>query len=289
LQAIQAHDWTAASNGLNSIAELRADDLDLPTWRQQVEVGLEIDRRVAELRIEIPELIDAADWEQAGARVEELLSLAPGSADALGWAASIDAFMAEEARAAANRRMLIYGGMGLAAILLAATGTWLIRASKAAPPAAVATGSPATKSVTSSTADRPLVAAPEGIDDYKTVKVYKTTKVMPATLTVLDGEAETDVIHLYDHTGTGEVELGRESPEANSGIRIKDKTNTVSRRQATIQYLSSSKTFWLTNLAGLTSNPTVLNGRELGENESAELSDGDTVIFGALKARFRTK
>jgi hypothetical protein len=127
------------------------------------------------------------------------------------------------------------------------------------------------------------------VDDLKTVKVYKTTKVLPGTLIVMDGGRETDVIYLSDQSGRGEVEIGRDSPDASGGIRIKDRTNTVSRRQARLVYSPATQEFRVINLAPELSNPTTLNGKSLRPDETALLADGDLVGMGSLEVKFRKK
>ena len=127
------------------------------------------------------------------------------------------------------------------------------------------------------------------VEDYKTVKAFKTTKVLPGLLVVLDGTKETDTIHLSDQSGHGEIEIGRDSPDATGGIRIKDKTNTLSRRQAKILYTPASREFKLHNLVGDGGNPTAINGRLMHENEAIVLNDGDRLTMGSVDLLFRHK
>lgn len=136
---------------------------------------------------------------------------------------------------------------------------------------------------------QPTLAANPSFDDFKTVKVYKTSKVLPGQLVVLEGDRETDILYLSDQSGRGEIEIGRDSPDITGGIRIKDPSNTVSRRQARILYLPDRQQFQLMNLAGDSSNPTAVNGKVLRENEAVPLSDGDKIVMGSLTARFRAK
>jgi hypothetical protein len=130
---------------------------------------------------------------------------------------------------------------------------------------------------------------PAAIDDFKTVKVYKTTKVLPGTLVVLEGGRETDIIYLSDQSGRGEVEIGRDSPDASGGIRIKDRTNTVSRRQARLVYSANTGVFRVVNLATEQSNPTTVNGKAVAANESVALSDEDTLGMGSMELKFRKR
>jgi hypothetical protein len=136
--------------------------------------------------------------------------------------------------------------------------------------------------------EMPLKAGSLQLQDYATVKVYPTTKVLPGKLIVLENKKETDVIHLSDQSGNGEVEIGRDSPDVTGGIRVKDKTNTVSRKQAKLQYSPAAQEFRLTNLAGDSSNPTVVNENPLGPNQVVVLRDNDIVKMGNLELKFRS-
>jgi len=127
------------------------------------------------------------------------------------------------------------------------------------------------------------------VDDFKTVKVYKTTKVLPGTLVVMEGGKETDIIYLSDQSGRGEIEIGRDSPDVAGGIRVKDRTNTVSRRQARLVYSADTRDFRVVNLATEQSNPTTVNGKPLAANESVLLSEGDLVGMGSLEVKFRKR
>jgi hypothetical protein len=176
----------------------------------------------------------------------------------------------------ANYTLLI--AIGAAVVVLIVIAVLLMRRQK---PTGVPTAS----------ADGAAVSLPASaaIDDFKTVKVYKTTKVLPGTLVVMEGGKETDIIYLSDQSGRGEIEIGRDSPDAAGGIRIKDRTNTVSRRQARLVYSADTRDFRVVNLATEHSNPTTVNGKPLAENEGVLLSDGDTVGMGSLEVKFRKR
>ena len=131
--------------------------------------------------------------------------------------------------------------------------------------------------------------AQEGVDEYRTVRVYKTSKVLPGTFVVMENGHETDTVFLSDQSGKGEIEVGRDSPDVRGGIRIKDSTNTLSRHQARIVYTAETREFLLTNLAGTESNPTIVNGQELQENQSVVLQSGDMVTMGSVQLRFNKK
>jgi hypothetical protein len=167
------------------------------------------------------------------------------------------------------RNLLI--GIGAAVVVLIVIAALLMRRQKSADDAA---------------APLPPSAA---VDDFKTVKVYKTTKVLPGTLVVMEGGKETDIIYLSDQSGRGEIEIGRDSPDVAGGIRVKDRTNTVSRRQARLVYSADTRDFRVVNLATEQSNPTTVNGKPLAANESVLLSEGDLVGMGSLEVKFRKR
>ena len=98
---------------------------------------------------------------------------------------------------------------------------------------------------------------------------------------------ETDTIYLSDQSGRDAIEIGRDSPDIAGGIRIKDKTNTVSRRQARLLYSTSDKQFKLVNLAPETSNPTMINGRQMSGDETVVLNDNDVLRMGNVELKFR--
>lgn len=138
-----------------------------------------------------------------------------------------------------NRNLLAAGGG--AAVLLALGGFLFVRrrgrVQESLPPFSAEGYAPAFTPPPAA----PEPAAPPSVDDFKTVRVYKTTKVLPGKLTVLEEGKEADVIHLSDQSGKGEIEIGRDSPDSQGGIRIKDRTNTLSRRQAKIVFLSDRR------------------------------------------------
>lgn len=189
----------------------------------------------------------------------------------------------------AGGRLPILLGLGTVTLALIGVATYLLTRRQ---PAKALSFEPTVASDGTSSYHEPVSAVVHSavsVDDYKTVKVYKTTKVLPATLVVIEGKQETDVIHLTDQSGRGEVEIGRDSPDATDGIRIKDRTNTLSRRQARLIYDGATREFSLVNLAADTSNPSVLNGRQMTEDERATLKDGDTLIMGNVELKFRQR
>jgi hypothetical protein len=195
-----------------------------------------------------------------------------------------------EAEATRQRLVIALVAVGGLALLVGAVLLFRRKSVETTTPAGNVPGmpplSPAAPSAPLSTAP-PAPAAGTTVQDFKTVKVFKTTKVWPGRLVVLENKQETDVIPLSDQSGRGEVEIGRDSPDATVGIRIKDKTNTLSRKQARIEYTPDRREFRLVNLAGEGSNPTAFNGRQMKENESVVLKDGDVLLMGSIEMKFR--
>lgn len=202
-----------------------------------------------------------------------------------------DIYLSERSREIVNG-WLRYALFGAAVVLLAIGGLLLsLRRSSAAapqpqPPQPKPGPSPEPKP---SPTPAPAPEPPE-IEDYPTLKVYKTAKVLPGRLVVIEDSREGDAVYLYDQTGAGEIEIGRETPGLSHGLRIKVsdpmKSRTISRRQARIAYSAGSKRFTVTNLADEESNPTIVNKRELARNESVDLSDGDRIVMGLVEFKF---
>jgi hypothetical protein len=112
-----------------------------------------------------------------------------------------------------------------------------------------------------------------------------TGRLLPGRLVLLDRGRDVAEFHLVAHRGD-DVEIGRESSDPIDGVRIQDSSTTLSRHQARIGYTRSADAFKLTNLVGPDRNPTKLNGRTMGENEVADLREGDLLTMGTLDFRF---
>jgi hypothetical protein len=193
---------------------------------------------------------------------------------------------AERQRQQDNQRTILIG-IGVAVVLLVIVAVVLMRRQRAAslvPPSEIPS-----PMVTQPPAPVSEAASPSQVDDFKTVRVYKTTKVLPGRLVVLESGKETDIVHLSDQSGRGEIEIGRDSPDITSGIRIKDRSNTMSRRQARMVYTPATREFKLMNLAGDSSNPTVINGRQMSDQEAVTLLDGDVLSMGNVELKFTKK
>jgi hypothetical protein len=137
--------------------------------------------------------------------------------------------------------------------------------------------------------DAPASTAPSSdhpvAQEFKTVRVFKTTRLVPIALEVMDGDSVVERIQLYDQTGEGNVEIGRDAPGETAGVRIKDPTNTLSRHQARLDVDYQSKTIRVTNLATESANATTVNGRSLAEKEATEVKSGDRLHMGAMELR----
>jgi hypothetical protein len=120
-----------------------------------------------------------------------------------------------------------------------------------------------------------------------TVSYDKTRRLLPGMLMLMDGANEHSPIYLYSQDSTDQVEIGRKSPDVSSGIRIDDRTATLSRHQAWIKYLSAEDRFQIRN--GTAANPTVLNGQRLAAQEVADLPDESTLSMGAVNFKFVKK
>jgi hypothetical protein len=194
--------------------------------------------------------------------------------------------------AARRRQNLMLALIGVGAVALLAGLVLVLRrpSSRGGGAGEPATAWTAASPPVSSPANLPAagpVMSDAALQEFKTVKVYKTTKVWPGRLMVVEKGQETDVIPLSDQSGRGEIEIGRDSPDMADGIRIKDPSNTLSRHQARITYSPTSSQFTLVNLAGEGSNPTSINGRQMREKESVVLKDGDALVMGSVEMRFR--
>ena len=226
--------------------------------------------------------IAATDWTSATAAITRLKTLDPAAPQV----AELERALADGKDHERSQQVVLWV-IGIGVLALAGAAIVLYRRKQKG-----ADGEPGSAifpwEETTKTADGSQPAQ-DGVDEYRTVRVYKTSKVLPATFVVMENGQETDSVFLSDQSGKGEIEIGRDSPDVHGGIRIKDATNTLSRRQARIVYTAETREFLLTNLAGTESNPTIVNGQELQENQSVVLQSGDMVTMGSVQLRFNKK
>lgn|GEM_PF-3069407 len=261
----------------------------LPATKKQKQ-DREKEQRIRGIVQGVESAISAGDWNLAESRLDNLVSEDPGNSRISSLGRAI-----REGRDNQQMQYYVLFGIGAIVVILIGVAVFLMRrkpelpAPIPPPPAPVPGPEPFPADDKTRKIDPGGFGATSMVDDFNTVKVYKTTKVLPGQLLVMDNKQETDTIFLSDQSGRGEIEIGRDSPDVQGGIRIKDSTNTLSRRQARIIYSASAREFKLLNLAGQASNPTIVNGREMSESEAVVLNNGDILTMGNLEMKFRKK
>lgn len=140
------------------------------------------------------------------------------------------------------------------------------------------------------TPPRSPVPEPQGVTGT-TVKIHRppagTLKVLPGRFEVAAGESELKEIRFYKvpTQPVPEVTFGRLAGAPYTHVQLN--SPTVSGRQAKLTFQDGR---WvLTNFAPQTSNPTRVNGRELGVDESVPLRDGDRVEMGEVALVFHER
>lgn len=117
----------------------------------------------------------------------------------------------------------------------------------------------------------------------KTIKLHSpppgTMKLLPGYLEVVSGEEKVKEVRFFMPKGQLDYEFtfGRDEGPPYSHIQLEH--GTVSSRQAKLIYADNA--FRLINYS--TTNPTKVSDKNLGENESAKLQDGDTIEMGIVK------
>jgi hypothetical protein len=129
---------------------------------------------------------------------------------------------------------------------------------------------------------------PEQIIEGRTIKLHapppNTVKLLPGWFDVVGGDDVVKQIRFYSLGGErgSETTFGRASGRPYAHIQLK--APTVSSRQAKVAFDNGAAQ--LTNLASSDSNPTKVNGREMGVNESVPLSESDRVEMGEVSLLF---
>jgi len=113
----------------------------------------------------------------------------------------------------------------------------------------------------------------------------KTMKLLPGSFDVLTGTAKGQRIFIYG----AETTIGRGHTDGpNPHIGFDPDERSISRRQAKLVYDGVAKKFRLINLADPAAvNASVINGRDMGQNEMSDLNDGDTIRLGEIELQFR--
>jgi hypothetical protein len=131
---------------------------------------------------------------------------------------------------------------------------------------------------------------PEQVIEGRTIKLHapppNTVKLLPGWFDVVGGDDVVKQIRFYSLGGErgAETTFGRASGRPYAHIQLK--APTVSSRQAKVAFDNGAAQ--LTNLASADSNPTKVNGREMGVNESVPLSESDRVEMGEVSLLFHT-
>ncbi|HXH38014.1 MAG TPA: FHA domain-containing protein [Thermoanaerobaculia bacterium] len=131
---------------------------------------------------------------------------------------------------------------------------------------------------------------PEQIIEGKTIKLHapppNTVKLLPGWFDVVGGDDVVKQIRFYSLGGERgtETTFGRVAGRPYAHIQLK--APTVSSRQAKVAFDNGAAQ--LTNLASSDSNPTKVNGREMGVNESVPLCESDRVEMGEVSLLFHS-
>ena len=132
------------------------------------------------------------------------------------------------------------------------------------------------------------VQAPRHSDTLIIAKEYKTMIAIPGRFEIVSEDDRGKVFPIpgYQTAKGNETTIGREQVKgerANAHIQIADKFETVSRKQAVV--IERNRKVYIKNLS--TTNPTQVNGRELGSNEMIELNFDDIIKMGYLEFKYR--
>lgn len=169
-----------------------------------------------------------------------------------------------------NRSSSYYTAIALVGLGLIVLMLFFIQSNKNSPTASVATVPPKTPA----RSEKTIVA-----DNSKNkMTSNRTVKVLSQHFTVDDGLVGVKKIQLYQNPDKKDSEytIGREASGDHYHIQI-DST-AVSRKQAKLIVMKEMTI--LINYASKDANPTLVNGRELMENESCNLKDGDSLQMG---------
>ena len=137
----------------------------------------------------------------------------------------------------------------------------------------------------------PMAGAPEPIEQIKgdTIRLYSpppgTMKLLPGSMEVAAGEKKLREVRFFLPKGQQEAEFTFGRAAGKPYVHIQLDHGTVSSRQAKLFFADNS--YRLINYS--TTNNTKVNERELGENESVQLGDGDVIEMGVVKFIYHSK
>lgn len=176
---------------------------------------------------------------------------------------------------------LLVGGIALVFVLLVLLVVFILRRNRAAAPAGLLPGEFGGEGL----------PAPIETIEGKTIKLQVpppgTLKLLPGRFEVTAGDDKVKEVRFYKPKGrtTAEITFGRARGPAYSHVQLMPMT--VSSRQAKVVFDNNGRVY-LVNYAGAESNPTRLNGREMGVEESAPLQPEDTVAMGEIEFVYRS-
>lgn len=130
--------------------------------------------------------------------------------------------------------------------------------------------------------------APQQVIEGRTIKMHapppNTIKLLPGYLEVLSGDDAVKEIRFYKLKGEAVPETTFGRATGRPYVHIQLKPMTISSRQAKLSFDQGQVK--LTNFASNESNPTKVNGRDLGVDEMVILKDGDRIDMGEVAFKF---
>lgn len=130
--------------------------------------------------------------------------------------------------------------------------------------------------------------APQQVIEGRTIKMHapppNTIKLLPGYLEVLSGDDAVKEIRFYKLKGEAVPETTFGRATGRPYVHIQLKPMTISSRQAKLSFDQGQVK--LTNFASNESNPTKVNGRDLGVDEMVVLKDGDRIDMGEVAFKF---
>ncbi len=130
--------------------------------------------------------------------------------------------------------------------------------------------------------------APQQVIEGRTIKMHapppNTIKLLPGYLEVLSGDDAVKEIRFYKLKGEAVPETTFGRAAGRPYVHIQLKPMTISSRQAKLSFDQGQVK--LTNFASNESNPTKVNGRDLGVDEMVVLKDGDRIDMGEVAFKF---
>jgi hypothetical protein len=122
-----------------------------------------------------------------------------------------------------------------------------------------------------------------------TIKLFSpppgTMKLLPGRLEVAAGDDKIKEVRFFLPKGQSDAEFTFGRASGKPYVHIQLSHATVSSRQAKLAFMDGK--YRLINYS--TVNNTRINDKELAENESAELNDGDKIEMGAVKFVYHSK